>query len=154
MADIGTAVSYLTAVIELAQVKSVRKAMRANLIAAGGIEGPLGNIEMPKPLGPQTRESVVVPRHGVRQSPAVATSMPVPVVRTETVVERVPAVASVDRIEMLPPEPHRHREHGGPLVPPWQMPLVPDASVGPIVIKCPPPPPDVISKGQLLDFFM
>ena len=158
MADLGTAVAFLTAVVELAQVKSIRNAMKANLIARGGIEGPLGNIEMPKPLGPRTRESLaptgytVLPnRQGVMKVAAT------PIVRTELILVHVPAVPSPNASEMLPAEPHRHREYGlshGPLVPPWKMPLVPDEATAVQVIKCPPPPPDVISKGLLLDFFM
>src|SRR5687768_10862868 len=103
MADLGTAVAFMTAVVELAQVKSIRNAIKANLLAKGGIEGPLGNIEMPKPLGPRTRETVApagyvaIPnRQGVMKCAAT------PIVRTDTIVERVPAVPTVNSVEMLP----------------------------------------------------
>jgi hypothetical protein len=68
----------------------------------------------------------------------------------------VPAVPPIYSVADLPPEPHRHREYGdsSPLVPPWKMPMDSVECQGPTIIKSPPPPPDVISKGTLLDFFM
>lgn len=152
MTDIGTAVSLLVAITDLAVVKSIRKAIKANLIAEGGIEGPLGNIEMPKPLGTRTRESE--PEDGYHstvrpEQQLTATSMPVPIVRIDRVVQYVRDVPPVDAIETMPEEPHRHRENG-PLVPPWLMPL-PEPSRSRPVIKCPPRPADVFNKGSMLD---
>lgn len=150
MPDIGTAVSYLLAVVDLTEVKSIRNAIKANLIAKGGIEGPLGNVEMPH-RDPPLRNLESNIRFDRR--PLVQTYLPRPEVRSETVVERVRAVPAADRIEATDCEPHTTAKEG-PLAPPWRLPLVPeDTSVRP-VIKCAPKPPDVISKGSLLDFFL
>jgi hypothetical protein len=153
MTDIGTAVSFLVAVSDLAVVKDIRNAIRANLLARGGIEGPLGNTEMPH-RDPPTRNLESQIRF--ERKPLVAgvtTYAQRPIVRDVTVVERTQAVPAIDRIEPTDCEP-RTTAKEGPLAPPWRMPIVPETASCRTVIKCPPPPPDVINKGSLLDFFM
>lgn len=153
MTDIGTAVSLLVAVSDLAVVKDIRNAIRANLIARGGIEGPLGNIEMPHRDPPLRNLEEEIRFERTPLVAGVTTYANRPIVRDVTVVERTQAVPAVDRIEPTDCEP-RTTAKEGPLAPPWRMPLPCESVSGRPVIKCPPPPPDVISKGTLLDFFM
>jgi hypothetical protein len=152
MPDIGTAVELIVAISDLAVVKDIRNAIRANLIAAGGIEGPLGNIEMPHPPPPTRNFEPEIRFHRTPLVAGVTTYDRPPIVRIDRVTD-TRAVTPANRIEEIECEPRRNAKEG-PLVPPWRMPLVPEnAGVRP-VIKCPPPPPDVINKGSLIDFFM
>lgn len=153
MTDIGSAVSLIVAISELKAVQAIREPIHANLIARGGIDGALGTVTMPhgrvplpeRKLGTQFLEQ---PSRG-----PIANPHPAPRARVETIVERVQAVPATDSTEVVVCEP-RPTEKTGPLVPPWRMPLDTQNANPPTVIKCPPPPPDVMSKGSLLDFFM
>lgn len=146
MSDIGTAVSLLVATVELAQVRSIRNAIRANLIAAGGVEGPLGTITMPKPVGPtreQPREIEHARRLIVQPEPRV---LPRQVITPDPIVESAPIV----------PDPNASdgSHLNNPLVPPWKMPLPAPHDGCVIIVKQPPPPPDLINKGSLVDLYV
>jgi hypothetical protein len=143
MSDLGTAVSLLVATAELGQVRAIRNAVRANLIAAGGVEGALGTITMPKGVGltrEQPREVEYAPRRVIEPMPAYE---PRQTVRPDPIVEPASVVPSVDAgVES-------RLDH--PLVPPWRMPLPEDEDALRPIIKCPPPPAEFVHKGLLID---
>lgn len=152
MPDIGTAVTLLTSIIELKEVRAIRSAIRANLIAAGGVEAPLGNVEMPHP--PSCDADRERGYYTLLPAPQIPPASPArTIVRHEPVVEYVRAVPTVEEAPPSECEP-RPAIKSNPLAPPWHMPVEPNRCAARPVIKCPPKPPDVISKGTLLDFFV
>lgn len=153
MTDIGSAVSLIVAISQLKAVQAVRRPILANLIARGGIEGALGTVTMPHGRVPLPERKPDTQFHDRQLIAAVDhRHQPAPV-RTVTTVERVRAVPAIERIDVIQCEP-RPTEKSSPLLPPWRMPIAEPVDQSSIVIKCPAPPPDVINKGSLLDFFM
>lgn len=153
MTDLTSVASLLVAASQLAAVRAVTVPVKANLLAAGGVEGALGTITMPRRDLPTHNIAVNSRFNDPKRLPAVTQCTPTTIVRTDTVVIHTPIVPPVERIELVESEP-RPTCKTSPLVPPWRMPLPSDESHVRLVIKCPPPPPDVMSKGMLLDFFM
>jgi hypothetical protein len=151
MSDLATGVALLQAVIDLKVVKSITNAVRVNTLKRGGVEGPLGNIENPKPgmrgqfgIEPEPRYE---PRRVIHPEPRYETQ----VVHHRTV-ER-PAIAELK--DPLPPEQTLPPvQHKSPLVPPWEMPLpiVETPSVN--IVKYEAARPDLICKGMLIDLFI
>lgn len=151
MSDLATVASLITAVSDLKVVKSIRAAVRVNTLRKGGVEGPLGNIENPKPglrgqygIEPEPRYE---PRRVIHPEPRYEQR----VVEYRTI-ER-PAIDALN--QPLPPEqselPARSKS---PLVPPWELPL-PIAQTPSIkVVKYEASKPDLICKGMLIDLFI
>lgn len=70
MSDLASAVGVLVAALDLALVRSITSAVEANLIAAGGVPGPLGTIIMPGPAPRgQTDSYEVGPREVIEPAP-------------------------------------------------------------------------------------
>ena len=150
MSDLGTAVSLLQAVIDLKAVKSIRAAIRINTLKQGGVEGPLGNIENPKPargqigIDPQPRYE---PRRLFHPSPQIDSR--------DVHHRMVERPALIDLRQPLPPEQTSpSAKSKGPLLPPWQLPL-PIAQPPTIkVVKYGVSSPDLKCKGQMIDTFI
>lgn len=150
MSDLSTGVALLQSIADLKLVKSIRAATRVNTLKKGGVEGPLGNIENPKPVvgsfGVQ-----VEPRYGPRRVIHPEPRYEQRVIEYRTV-ER-PALADLEQPvpteQSIPPVRHK-----SPLIPPWEMPL-PVAQTPPVkVVKYEANKPDLICKGMLLDLFI
>lgn len=151
MSDLATGVQLLQAIIDLKVVKSIRNAIRANQLKAGGVEGPLGNIENPKPgvrgqigIEPEPRYE---PRPVVHPEPRFESR----VVHYRTV-ER-PALAEL-RDPVLPEQSAPPVERKSPLTPPWEMPMPLVEKPIVKVVKYEAAQPDLISKGMLIDLFI
>lgn len=154
MSDLGTSVALLQAVVDLSLIKSIRSAIRVNTLKAGGVEGPLGNIENPKPgvrgqfgIDPEPRYE---PRRVIHPEPRYELQ----VVHHRTV-ER-PALAELK--QPLPPEqttlPACATAQSSPLAPPWEMPLPIEPTLAIRVVKYEQSKPDLICKGMLIDLFI
>lgn len=150
MSDLSTAVDLLVAVIDLKVVKSIRNAVRVNTLKKGGVEGPLGNIENPKPVHGSFGVNLE-PRYEQRR-----VIHPEPTYETRIVHHRTverPAIADLKQPlpaeQIAPPAAQK-----SPLVPPWEMPL-PIVSAPTIkVVKYEAPRPDQNCKGMLIDLFI
>ncbi len=150
MSDLSTAVDLLVAVIDLKVVKSIRNAVRVNTLKKGGVEGPLGNIENPKPVH-GSFGVIVEPRYEQRRVFHPEPTYEARIVHHRTV-ER-PAIADLKQ-PLLPEQMAPPAIQKSPLVPPWQMPL-PIVAVPTIkVVKYEAPQPDQICKGMLVDQFI
>ena len=172
--DYGTLAALLVAAIELKEVQDIRQAVRANLIAAGGVPGALGTITMPhhrsethgafgwrdsddrhggvtvQTFVSQKAQSSRLLAHSCEQRPGCT---PRAAFRDDTTRQANRPAASVDpaaRVEAEPPLGERLT----PLVPPWRLPL-PIESAGAVrVIRWEAPKPDLMHKGQLVDLFL
>lgn len=168
--DFRVQAQLITAIFELSAVKSIRGAMRVNLLRRGGREGPLGNIENPKP--PLSQANFGEQRHGlVPLHPPTSLDAPPPRVREVGSIDRCDrrcADRATDAIVSLPnmiptdatlPASDAERasglpaRHDSPLAPPWSQPLpiVPQPIVH--VVKYEAVRPDH-QMGRLLDCFL
>lgn len=151
MSDLATSVELLQAVIDLKVVKLLTNAIRANTLKKGGVEGPLGNIENPKPgvrgqfgIEPEPRYE---PRRVIHPEPRYETR----VVHHRTV-ERL---ALIDLKQPPPPEQTAPPlPTSSPLAPPWRMPLPIEQPLALKIVKCEAVRPDLICKGMLIDLFI
>lgn len=143
----GGGVSLLVAALDLSLVRSIRSAMRAADLAAGGVPGPLGTIQDRHTIHPQTvhePEPRIEPRKVIHPTPHF---LPRPVIHP------------VERYEILPPVPVRaeqteHPVHlGAPLPPPWKQPIWETPIPPQPVIKVITLKPDIQNKGSLIDIF-
>jgi hypothetical protein len=136
-------IELLVAVTQLAAVRAVTDAVKANLIAAGGIEGPLGTVTMP---GKRSLDSVELSsEYGQRR-----------VIHPEPRYEPRQVIHPEPRIEIAPPvqpeQPPKPMDLGQPLPPPWKMPLpLPPIEVE--VVKYVQPKPDVGRRGSMIDLW-
>ena len=151
MSDLATSVQLLQAVIDLKVVKSITNAIRVNTLKRGGVEGPLGNIENPKPgvrgqfgIEPEPRYEH---RRVIHPEPRYETR----VVHHRTV-ER-PALADLKQTAQ-PEESACSLPHTSPLAPPWQLPLPIVETPALKVVKYEASRPDLICKGMLIDLFI
>ncbi len=150
MSDLQTGVQLLLAVVELAQVQSITRAITANTLRKGGHIGPLGNIDNPKPVHGSFGVNLE-PRYDQRRVIHPSPRYETRIVHTRTV-ER-PAL--IDAKQPAPPaetaQPIRHKS---PLAPPWELPL-PSVQAPVIrVVKYEAHKPDLICKGMLIDLFI
>ena len=166
--------SLIVASFELFAVRSIREAVRVNTLQKGGREGPLGNIENPKP--PPSLANYGEQRHGT-----VATSVAHTVglsERSRTALDCYRAVDCACRCDdreiryatlgqpplqslipndiTLPTSDAERAEgvpsrHPSPLVPPWELPL---PLVHPAPVKCVVRHVEVVTKGTHLDVFL
>jgi hypothetical protein len=151
MSDFATQAALVQAVFDLKVVQSIRSAVRINTLTRGGVEGPLGNIENPKPgvrgqfgIEPEPRYE---PRRVVEPEPRFETRH----VEYRTV-ER-PAQAALDD-PILPEQTTPPVQSKSPLAPPWEMPMPLVEKPVLKVVKYEAAQPDLISKGMLIDLFI
>ncbi len=141
MADAN--IELIVATLDLALVRSIRNAVRANLIAAGGVPGPLGTVTNPGPRGDRYDPE---PRFEPRR-----------VIHPEPRYERRPVIHPTPRVEILPAwaiEPEQPARPHTLLPPPWKMPIPMETNSSPLVVKYEQASPEIISKGSLLDTFI
>lgn len=151
MSDLATGVQLLQAVIDLKVVKSIRNAIRVNTLRQGGVEGPLGNIENPKP---GLRGQIGIepePRYEHRQAIHPQPRFETRVVHHRTV-ERI-ALADL-KSPVQPEEPAPSSHPASPLAPPWQLPIPIEQAPVLKVVKYEASRPDLICKGMLIDLFI
>ena len=163
--------ALITAIFDLAVVKSIRGAIRVNLLKKGGREGLLGNIENPKP--PPSQANFGEQRHpGAVDRPSVLLDVPIARLRPVEASSRCENRAmprSTDLAAPLPdltptdvtlPTSDAERasgvasRHESPLVPPWQLPLPIAAPLAIRVVKYDAACADLNGKGKMLDFFL
>lgn len=140
--DAGS-IAMMTAVLDLKMVQSIRAGIKANLIAAGGVPGPLGTVTMPGPAPKgQSQQTRIEPPLKFRPDPRfearpVHTPTPKFVARPEIPVAGQPPVR-----EVTGPEPIWKKlpeiEKPAPVLEP----------------KCKFEVADVIHRGQLIDLFV
>ncbi|MFT3786836.1 MAG: hypothetical protein QM770_11825 [Tepidisphaeraceae bacterium] len=137
-------IALIVATMDLLAVRSITRAVRANLIAAGGVPGPLGTVEMPKPVGDgMIREPRFEPRWVYHPTPRFT---PRPVHHPDPIFERP--------VTFAPLEPERPSRLIYPLLPPWKQLPPPRESVAQVVVKYAPAPPDHQVRGSILDVFL
>jgi hypothetical protein len=136
-------IELLVALSDLKRVRSIRGAVKANLIAAGGVPGPLGTVQMPGRAG-----DAYVPSARFESRPV---HEPTPRFQPRPVIEPTPRVDVPPQFAPLHPE--QPARLANPLTPPWKMPPQIESSSGVPQVKYEVRPPDVISKGSLLDLF-
>lgn len=150
MSDFQTGAALLQAIVDLKVVKDICAAVRANTLKKGGYEGPLGNIENPKPVH-GSWGVLMEPRYEQRQVFHPEPKYEQRVVHYRTV-ER-PAMVNLK--QPAPPEqsapPIRMKS---PLAPPWELPLPIAQPPAVRVVKYESAKPDVICKGMLIDLFI
>lgn len=154
MSDFQTGAALLQAITDLKVVKDIRAAIRSNTLKKGGYEGPLGNIENPKPVH-GSWGVLMEPRYEQRQ-----------VIHPEPRYEqRVVHYRTVERPAMVdlkqPQNPSLPSEQSAPpartkspLAPPWEMPLPIEQTPAIKVVKYEAAKPDQICKGMLIDLFI
>ena len=170
--DLRVQAQLITAIFDLSVVKSIRGAIRANLLKKGGREGPLGNIENPKP--PPSLPNFGEQHHaGLAERPPVLLDAPIARRRAVEAAERCEcrhtprstdagfALPSLIPTDVTLPASDAERASGvpsrrvSPLVPPWEMPL-PVAPPPPAirVVKYQAARADQNGKGRQIDFVM
>ena len=168
--DLQLQAALIVATFELKAVRSIRDAVRVNTLKKGGREGPLGNIDNPKP--PPSLPNYGEQRHGAFDPDAHASQPRVehhraiePSRRSECygaahathAPQRLPDFTPTDltlptsdaeRASGLP------SQHGSPLAPPWAMPLPIPESARVRLVKYVVPTADLSRKGSLVDCFV
>ena len=164
MADLPVEAQLITATFELLAVRGITSAIRANTLRLGGYEGPLGNIDNPKPPpslanfgtqhhpglpdsrhGPATIVEIRIDRrcdrddcyarHATRDRPR----------RDDVRIDDALPTSDAERASGVP------SRHESPLVPPWRLPLPIPRDDCPRVVKYEPPASDQMRTGMLLD---
>ncbi len=143
MSDLSSAVGVLVAALDLALVRSITSAVQANLIAAGGVPGPLGTIEMPGPFPRGRTDSYEIgPREVIEPTPRFLPRL---------THEPDPRVVDPGIIPIHPEQPSRLE---APFEPVWkQLPPVDEkrtvTQVKYAVVRV-----DLHRKGTMLDIFV
>jgi hypothetical protein len=143
--NIDSSIALMTAMTDLKVVQAITGAMKANLLAAGGVAGPLGTVQMPAKLPKAERLSDTVEITGrvtVEPTPRVE---PRPVIRPE---------AQVVDGQTIPIEPEMPSRLTSPIPPVWKtMPKI-EAEPKPRVVTYEPIPNGSFGKGRLVDVFV
>ena len=144
---IGSNVSLLVAALDLKLVQLVRQAMRAADQQAGAPASALGPAPTPEPRRVIHPEERFEPRPVIRPTPRFE---PRPVIYPKPRIAPRPV-----RGDPAPAETVVRKEPAElPLQPPWaKLPWQNPPSPAP-KIKLAPPHPDIVRRGELLDFFI
>lgn len=142
--NIDSSIALMTAMTDLKVVQAITGAMKANLLAAGGVAGPLGTVQMPaKVAQPECRSDVVeiTGRSTVEPAPRFE---PRPVVRPE---------ARVADGKTIPIEPEMPTRQTSPIPAVWKtMPRI-EPEPKPRVMTYEAAPIGSSGKGRLVDVF-
>lgn len=135
----------MTAMTDLKVVQAITGAMKANLLAAGGVAGPLGTVQMPAKIAKSERQSDIVEITGrptIEPTPRIE---PRPVIRLE------PRV--VDG-QTLPIEPEMPSRQTSPIPPVWKtMPNI-EPEPKPRIVQYEPLRAEAMTRGRLVDVFV
>lgn len=167
--DLRVQAELITAVFDLKLVQGIRNAIRVNLLKKGGREGPLGNIENPKP--PPSLPNFGEQRHpgaterpstiGVDATPprlrGIDTACPCDHRAADRATDVAPLPSLIPSDVTLPATDAERAsgwpaKHESPLVPPWRMPLPVEPQI--LLVKYDACRPDQKGKGQMLDLFI
>jgi len=133
----------LVAGFELQAVRSIRDAVRANLLAAGGVEGPLGTITNRVPTAASAEPTPRIEPRLVHR--------PDPRFEPREVIQPQPDRVIPD--QFAPIEPERPTRLISPLLPPWKQLPPPAPTPEYIQVKFDPPKADA-NTGTMLDLFI
>lgn len=142
--NIDSSIALMTAMTDLKVVQAITGAIKANLIAEGGIVGPLGTVQMPAKLAKPERQSDIVEITG---RPTVE---PTPRFEPRPVIEPTPRVVDGRTIPVEPEMPSRQTS---PIPPVWKTLPEIQPEPKPRVVNYEPLPADSMSRGRLVDVF-
>jgi hypothetical protein len=146
-----SAVAAIVALADLAVVQNITSAIRKNLIAAGGVPGPLGTIQMPKKHGRADGGDTVTINPEPRFEPRPVYH---PTPRFEPRKVHHPDPVFKQPTTLAPLQPEQPSRQVSPLTPPWkEIPLL-KTEVNAAVIKYQVARPDQIRKGSIIDVFL
>jgi hypothetical protein len=145
-----SSVAAIVAMADLAVVQNITSAIRANLLAAGGVPGALGTITMPvkHARGNDTVEISPEPRFESRP-----VHKPTPRFEPRKVHHPDPIVKQPTTLAPLQPE--QPSRQVSPLKPVWkEMPLPKTEAPASVVIKYQAARPDQVRRGSIIDVFL
>ncbi len=132
-------------------MRGITGAIRANLIAAGGVPGPLGTINMPVKHARSDAGDTVTINPEPRFEPRPVYH---PTPRFEPRKVHTPDPVFKHPTTLAPLQPEQPSRLVSPLTPPWKEIPLPKAEGNAVVIKYQVARPDQTRKGSIIDVFL
>lgn len=136
---------------DLAAVQSITSAVRKNLLAAGGVPGPLGTINMPVKHARSGGADTVTINPEPRFEPRPVYH---PTPRFEPRKVHHPDPVFKHPTTLAPLQPEQPSRQVSPLTPPWKEIPLPKTDAVAVVVKYQAARPDQTRKGSIIDVFL